>query len=238
MNLMMQCVTSVTYSVKLNGKPRGHIIPSRGLRQGDPISPFLFLFYAESLSYLLQQATATGLLKGVATYPLGPQISHLFFANDSIIFYQATREDCSHLEQILETYEHASWQKINQEKTFLFFSQNTTQDLQEEIKQHFGAEVIQQHETYLGLPSLVGQSKKNTFHALKERLDNKLSGWKEKMLSQAGKEILIKAVAQAIPTYTMSVFKLPDTLCDKMTCMVHSFWWGQQNERNKMAWLC
>ena len=58
------------------------------------------------------------------------------------------------------------------------------------------------------------------------------------MLSQAGKEILIKAVAQAIPTYTMSVFKLPDTLCDKMTCMVHSFWWGQQNERNKMAWLC
>ena len=96
---------------------------------------------------------------------------------------------------------------------------------------------MKQHETYLGLPLLVGRSKKNTFRALKERLDNKLSGWKEKLLSQAGKEILIKAMAQAIPAYTMSVFKLPDTLCDEMTSMVHSFWWGQTNGRNKMAWL-
>jgi len=78
----------------------------------------------------------------------------------------------------------------------------------------------------LGLPSLVGRSKKNTFHALKERLDNKLSRWKEKMLSQERKEILIKAVDQVIPTYTMSVFKLPDTLCDELTSMVRTFWWG------------
>ena len=60
----------------------------------------------------------------------------------------------------------------------------------------------------------------NTFWQLKERLDNKLSKWKEKMLSQAGKEILIKAVAQTIPKYTMSVFKLPNIVCDKMTGMV------------------
>ena len=72
----------------------------------------------------------------------------------------------------------------------------------------------------------MGRSKKNTFRALKERLDNKLSRWKEKVLSQAGKEILIKIVAQAIPAYTMSVFKLPDNFYDEMTSMVpspHSF---------------
>ena len=78
---------------------------------------------------------------------------------------------------------------------------------------------------------------KNTFRALKERLDNKLSGWKEKVFSQASKEILIKAVAQAIPAYTISVFKLPDNLCDEMTSMVQAFWWGQSNGRNKMAWI-
>ena len=76
----------------------------------------------------------------------------------------------------------------------------------------------------MGLLSLVGKSKCNTFQQLKERLDKKLSRWKEKMLSHAGKEILIKAVAQTIPTYTMSVFKLLNTLCDEMTSMVCKFW--------------
>ncbi|KAK9986470.1 hypothetical protein SO802_031421 [Lithocarpus litseifolius] len=133
----------------------------------------------------------------------------------------ATREDCGHLEQILKTYEHASGQKINREKTSLSFSVETP------------------HRTCRKRSSnaLVLRSKKNTFRVLKERLDNKLSGWKEKMLSQAGNEILIKAMAQAISTYTMSVFKLPNTLFDGMISMVCFFWWGQTNGRNKMAWL-
>lgn len=57
------------------------------------------------------------------------------------------------------------------------------------------------------------------------------------MLSIVGKEILIKIVAKAVPTYTMSVFKLPNALCDEMTSLVCNFWWGQANEKNKMTWL-
>ena len=76
-----------------------------------------------------------------------------------------------------------------------FFSKNTPRPIQEEIKRRFGAPVIRQHEKYLGLPSLVGRSKRNTFNDLKDKLGNKLSGWKEKLLSSAGKEILIKSVA-------------------------------------------
>lgn len=71
-------------------------------------------------------------------------------------------------------------------------------DVQEEIKQRFGAQVIKRHEKYLGLPSLVGRNKRNTFNAIKEKLGKTLAGWKEKMLSKVGKEVLIKAVAQAI----------------------------------------
>ena len=160
----------------------------------------------------------------MAACPQGPCISHLLFADDSIIFCQATNDECNRLEQILETYECASGQQLNRKKTSLFFSHNTPQETPESIQHRFGAEVIWQHETYLGLPSLIGRSKKNTFHALKERLANKLSRWKEKLLSQAGKEILIKAVAQAIPNYTMSVFKLPDTLRDELTSLIRSFW--------------
>ena len=136
---------------------------------------------------------------------------------------------------ILETYEHELVQQLNHDKTPFFFNRNTPQPIQDDIKNRFGAKIIKQYEKYLGLPSLVGKNKCNTFHQLIERLDNKISGWKEKFLSNAGKEILIKTMAQAVPTYTMSVFKFPNTLCDKMTSMVRKFWWGQTNERNKMA---
>ncbi|KAL0017676.1 hypothetical protein SO802_004745 [Lithocarpus litseifolius] len=139
--------------------------------------------YKEGISALLNKAARNGDITSVAACSHGPKISHLFFADDNIIFCQATSEECTRLENILETYEHASRQKFNKEKTSLFFSHNTSQDIWDNIRHRFGAEVIKQHETYLGLPSLVGRSKKNTFQALKERLDHKLSGWKEKLLS-------------------------------------------------------
>ena len=84
--------------------------------------------------------------------------------------------------------------------------------------------MIKQHEKYLGLPSLVGRNKRNTFNAIKEKLGKTLAVWKEKMLSKAGKEVLIKAVAQAIPIYTISCFKLPDSLCDELKSMIRNFW--------------
>lgn len=83
--------------------------------------------------------------------------------------------------------------------------------------------MIKQHEKYLGLATLVRRKKRNTFNDIKEKLGKKLADWKEKMLSKAGKEVLIKAVAQAIPTYTMSCFKLQDSLCEELTSMINFF---------------
>ena len=117
---------------------------------------------------------------------------------------------------------------MNRAKTSLFFSSNTNQKLQEEIKTRFGAQIIRQHEKYLGLPPLVGKNKINTFNAVKEKLAKKLAEWKEKLLSKVEKEILIKAVAHAILTYTMSCFKIPNFLCDDLTSMIRNFLWGQK----------
>ena len=78
----------------------------------------------------------------------------------------------------------------------------------------------------MGLLSLLGRNKKNTFNSINDKLRKQLAGWKEKLLSKAGKEMLIKAVAQAILTYTMSVFKLFDSLCEDLTSMIRNFWWG------------
>lgn len=83
----------------------------------------------------------------------------------------------------------------------------------------------------------MGRNNKNSFKEIKEKLAKKLARWKEKLLSKAGKEILIKAVAQVIPTYAMSCFKIPDALCEEMTNLMRNFWWGQQKEKRKMAWL-
>ena len=137
-------------------------------------------------------------------------------------------EECDSLQRILQVYERALGQQLNRAKTSLFFSSNTNPSVQEEIKQRFGAQVIRQHEKYLDLPSLVGRKRRNTFNDIKEKLVKKLARWKEKLLSKASNEILIKAVAQAIPTYIMSCFKLPDTLCEELTSMIRNFWWGQK----------
>ena len=93
------------------------------------------------------------------------------------------------------------------------------------------------HSKYLGLPSFIGRSKNQVFYILKERVGQKLAGWKGKLLSMGGKEILIRAVAQAIPTYTMSCFQLPQGLCDDLESMIRNFWWGQKHQESKMAWV-
>ena len=102
--LVMSCVSSVTYAVRVNGVPYGHISPTRGLRQGDPLSPYLFLIVAEGLSALLHKAVQEKKLRGVAASTKGPRISHLFFDDDSLIFGRATTMECNEIQRILQVY--------------------------------------------------------------------------------------------------------------------------------------
>ena len=91
--LIMQCITTVRYSVIVNGNPVGTIRPSRGIRQGDLLSPYLFLLYAEALNSQLQYAVTTKVLTGVPTSLGGQQINPLFFADDSLLFCRVHRDD-------------------------------------------------------------------------------------------------------------------------------------------------
>ena len=122
-------------------------------------------------------------------------------------------------------------QVINRQKTALFFN-NTRREVQENIRSMFGAQVMTSCEKYLGLLMVGGRSKVNTFKDLQERVSNRVMGWKEKNISKAGREVLIKSMAQAIPTYSMSIFKIPRAVCDGMNSVLAKYWWGQtQNER-------
>jgi hypothetical protein len=124
---------------------------------------------------------------------------------------------------LLETYEKAFGQRLNKDKTAVFFSRNTTQIVREEMLRLVGVPASQRYDTYLGLPALVGKSRIREFQMLKDRVKRRVSDWKTKLLSQAGKEILLKAVIQAIPTYSMSIFLLPKELCKDLNKMMQNF---------------
>ena len=164
-------------------------------------------------------------------------ITHLFFADDSLLFYKASRQECQKLTEILELYEVALGQKINADKSSVCFSHNAPSGLKNEVLEILGPMQDQRHRKYLGLPSIISKSKKKIFAEVKEKVGKKFSGWKEKFLLGGRTEVLIKAVAQAISTYTMSCFQLPKGLCDEIEGIMRRFWWGQRQKESKIAWV-
>ena len=221
--LVMETNRTVSYSILINGTPQGFIKPTRGIRQGDPLSPYLFLLCSEGLNGLIKNSVATGDLRGFSLCKNGPQISHLFFADDSVIFCRAKMGDVQALQSALNLYEKASGQKVNGAKTNLFFGKSVLDSTKVTLKNFLGVPEIKEYEKYLGLPTMVGRNKKESLIYIKERIWSKLQGWKEKLLSQVGREVLLKAIVQAIPAFAMSCFKLPTSLCHGIEVMIKNF---------------
>ncbi|XP_073119573.1 uncharacterized protein [Henckelia pumila] len=175
--LIMRCVSSVHYSFSLNGDLVGNVSPTRGLRHGDPLSPYLFVLCAHGLSSSLISLEYRNLLKGVKVASSSPSISHLFFADDSLMFFRATMADTSAIRNCLNGYEKASGQLVNFEKSSLSFSPNTDENMIHDIKNMLCIPVVQGHEFYLGLPVYSARSKNLQFRYLVERVVNRTLGW-------------------------------------------------------------
>ena len=120
---IMQCVTSVSFAVLVNGKPAKHFLPSPGIRQGDAISPFLFIICSEGISALFKDAETKKAIHGLKIRK-GDMTRHLFFADDSLLFIRANDEEVEKVLEILTIYEAASGQKLNMDKSKLCFSRN------------------------------------------------------------------------------------------------------------------
>nr|XP_027115579.1 uncharacterized protein LOC113733407 [Coffea arabica] len=152
-------------------------------------------------------------LTGVKVSRGAPVITHLFFADDSLVFCKASKQEAEKLIMILKEYEEATGQFINLEKSSVFFSKNTMPAVRSEVCQALGSIKQVEQGKYLGLPMIITKSKSQVFGFIRNTIDKKLQEWKNKLLSQAGKEIMLKAVAMAMPTYTMSCFRMNSKLC-------------------------
>lgn len=166
----MECVTYVSYSFLINGSPLGNIRPSRGLRQGDPLSPYLFILYTEVLSGLCRQAQIIGQLPGVKVSQHRPPVNHLLFTDDSMFFVISDDNSCKALLKILGDYVRASGQSINLMKSSITFASKTPRERREKVKRTMRIRQEGGAGKYLGLPEHFGRRKRDIFTAIVDRI--------------------------------------------------------------------
>ncbi|XP_026419525.1 uncharacterized protein LOC113315464 [Papaver somniferum] len=186
-NKIKQCISTSTSAVLINGSPEIFFKPSRGLRQGDPFSPYLFLFYMESLSRLIY-AEELGLIHGKKICKIAPAINHLLFADDCMIFCKANLTEAQNIMDILHIFGSSSGKLINYTKSEVFFSKNTNPSLIPQISSTMGVQILQLDDKYLGSPLFTHIRKIISFNLGVEKLKLRLSSWKNVPLNPAGRE--------------------------------------------------
>ncbi|XP_031121175.1 uncharacterized protein LOC116024422 [Ipomoea triloba] len=199
-DLIMLCVTIVSYSFLVNGRSAG-------------------------------QAEARGSIHGCRVARGAPSISHLFFADDSLLFFKANVQEAGVIKQCLIEYESMSGQAVNFHKSSVCFSRNTAETVRDEVASVLGVIQAPNFGKYLGLPSFIGKEKRAVFSYVEDKIKQRFSSWNKRLISQAGKEVLLKSVAQSMPTFSMSAFLLPASVCLSIERAMNRYWWGSGNEK-------
>uniref|UniRef100_A0A2N9GPM4 Reverse transcriptase domain-containing protein n=1 Tax=Fagus sylvatica TaxID=28930 RepID=A0A2N9GPM4_FAGSY len=236
-NWIMECISSVSFSILINGGKSNFFTPTRGLRQGDPLSPYLFILCQEVLSRIIEREHATGSIQGVKMNVGGPSFTNVMYADDIMLFAKASRREAAALNTCLEKYCDWSGQLINRDKSGVIFSKLVSREQKRRLKLELEMKCVKKDAVYLGAPLFTMANKSKDFKFLQDKLEARLKGWRCKCLSWAGRSTLIKSVAHAIPSYTFSSFEVPVKVCDNLDATTRRFWWNPRKESGRyLAW--
>lgn len=177
--LIMSCVSSTSISILFNGSMMDSFQPSRGIRHGDPLSSYLFILCMEYLGSLINKECIEGNWHPIKASRGNLEISHLFFADDIILFTKATEEGSEVIKEVLDQFCSESGQKVNSDKSRIYFSQNMGAGLKSKICEKLNIQATNNLGKYLGFPLKHKGSDRNQFKFVVERVINKLAGWLE-----------------------------------------------------------
>ncbi|WMV29386.1 hypothetical protein MTR67_022771, partial [Solanum verrucosum] len=227
-------LTTVKYSVLINGGPVGFFSPQKGLRQGDPLSPFLFILAMEGLGKMLQKACQLQWIEGFKVgSPTGNNVtvSHLLYADDTLLFCGADRSQVIKLNLILHIFEAVCRLHTNMSKSTTY-PVNSVQNLVE-LAGIMCCNIGSFPTTYLGLPLGVNFKGKEIWSGIIEKFEKRLATWQMQYLSFGGRVTLINSVMDSIPTYHMSLFPIPAKVLEKLNRMRRNFLWeGNSKDHN------
>ncbi|XP_074267464.1 uncharacterized protein LOC141590805 [Silene latifolia] len=225
-SLIMNTIQTVSYEIIINGTPGNALRPKTGIRQGDPLSPYLFALSTEVLSQLLLHAQTLQKLQGIRVCRNAPAVSHLLFADDSIFFSQANSGNAIVLRHILDLYCKCSGQKLNEAKSAITFSPNCTLQDSKDCLKLLRVSGGNRMGSYLGLPTDFGSSKKEIFALVFEKVRKRILSWNNNFLSAAGRLTLICSVLSSLSIYSLSAFKMPVSVISKIDSLLSQFWWS------------
>ncbi|KAM6562139.1 hypothetical protein CsatB_022137 [Cannabis sativa] len=201
--LLMTYVSSVSYKFVHGGRAMGPLISSRGICQGDPLSPYLFIVCEKGFSFLLHRYEINGSIWGCKVTRRAPMVSHMLFVDDNYVYCKAIEQEASTVLNLLRVFE--------------------------------GIQEAGENSTYLGLPNTMGRKKTAILGFLSDWSKKWIQGWEGKLLSRAGKEVLLKAIAQSLPNCVMSVFLLPLDIFKELECLMTRFWWQSDSSQHKVS---
>ncbi|KAG0476032.1 hypothetical protein HPP92_012873 [Vanilla planifolia] len=229
-DLVLNVLDATWLSVLINGFPKGFFKPRRGVRQGDPLSPALFIIALDALSRCLTAAVASRSIQAYVTPKLSRPITHLAFADDVIIFTTANRASLKQLSTLLQTFLNASSLELNRSKSSVIHAHSPSAGARRRTQNILGFHHAKLPFLHLGCWLDVGRPRACHFQPLLDKIKSRISAWQNKLLSMGGKKVLINSVLSSMSAYISASRSPPQKVVSSINGVLANFFWGKKKK--------